>query len=465
MIIAELRPYPDQRKSTIPWLPSLPAHWSIRRAKTLFREIDRRTSDGRQPLLSLRMHAGLVDHHASGGKIIPPSALVGYKRVLPGELVMNRMRAAIGLFAGATTEGLVSPDYAVFQVEPTVNLSYAVHLFRTPIMGSVFRMESRGLGTGESGFLRLYTDRFGVLPIPLPPPNEQAAIVRFLDHANRRIDRFIRAKKKLIALLNEQKQAIIHRAVTRGIDPNVPMKDSGVPWLGEIPARWHLLRSRYIYHEVDARSIRGNEIHLSMSQRKGLIRSSELTEKRLISKSYAGGKLCQKNDLVLNRLKAHLGVFALAPEAGVISPDYTIFRPIREIEPRYFESLYRTPACRVVLRQKAKGIVQGFWRLYTDDFYDIRVPVPPLAEQKAIMAALDAELVGIGDALLQGELEISLAREYRTRLIADVVTGQLDVREAVKGLPVEDADGREPVDAGDEIDEAEIDDSDQDEAA
>src|SRR5262245_60695793 len=133
MTIAELKPYPDQRKSTIPWLPSLPAHWSIRRAKTLFREIDRRTPDGRQPLLSLRMHAGLVDHHASGGKLIPPSALVGYKRVLPGELVMNRMRAAIGLFAGATTEGLVSPDYAVFQVEPIVSLPYAVHLFRTPI--------------------------------------------------------------------------------------------------------------------------------------------------------------------------------------------------------------------------------------------------------------------------------------------------------------------------------------------
>ena len=147
--------------------------------------------------------------------------------------------------------------------------------------------------------------------------------------------------------------------------------------------------------------------------------------------------MCEKGDLVLNRLKAHLGVFALAPERGVVSPDYTVLRPVREVEERFFEAVYRTPACRVELRQRAKGIVQGFWRLYTDDFYDIRVPVPPLAEQKRIMAQLDIELAGVKTAISRLEREIELLGEYRTRLVADVATGKFDVREEAARLPDE----------------------------
>jgi type I restriction enzyme S subunit len=295
--------------------------------------------------------------------------------------------------------------------------------------------------------------------MPLPPPAEQAAIVRFLDWANGRLERAIRAKRKVIALLNEQKQAIIHRAVTRGLDPTVPLKPSGIPWLGEIPAHWEVMRSKYIYKEVDIRSSTGQETHLSMSQRLGLVPSSQIEVRRLISESYVGAKLCEKGDLVLNRLKAHLGVFALAPEQGVVSPDYTILRPVREINERFFEAVYRTPACRVELYQRAKGIVQGFWRLYTDDFYDIRVPVPPVDEQKHIMAQLDIDLSGVTTAISRLEREIELLREYRTRLIADVVTGKLDVRTAAAQLPDEDplrdfAPSREPAPDDDPLEEA-----------
>jgi type I restriction enzyme S subunit len=170
-----------------------------------------------------------------------------------------------------------------------------------------------------------------------------------------------------------------------------------------------------------------------------LIPSTQIEAKRLVSESYAGAKLCEQGDLVLNRLKAHLGVFALAPELGLVSPDYTVLRPVRELEERFFEAVYRTPACRVELRQRAKGIVQGFWRLYTDDFYDIRVPVPPIDEQKRIMTQLDIDLSGVNTAISRLEREIELLREYRTRLVADVVTGKLDVREAAARLPEEAA--------------------------
>src|SRR5580704_10112277 len=231
-------------------------------------------------------------------------------------------------------------------------------------------------------------------------------------------------------------------------------KESRVPWLGEVPTQWEVLRSRFIYREVDNRSATGDETHLSMSQRFGLIPSSQIEEKRLVSESYAGAKLCEKGDLVLNRLKAHLGVFALAREHGLVSPDYTVLRPVRELEERYFEAVYRTPACRVELRQRAKGIVQGFWRLYTDDFYDIRIPFPPVDEQRRIVAQLDVDLFAVSTAISRLEKETELLREYRTRLVADVVTGKFDVREAAARLP-EDA----PPDAADDevdlIDETE----------
>ena len=241
----------------------------------------------------------------------------------------------------------------------------------------------------------------------------------------------------MIALLNEQKQAIIHRAVTRGLDPSVPLKPSGIPWLGDIPQHWEVRRSKYLYREVDNRSLHGEEPHLSMSQKLGLIPSSQIEVKRLVSESYAGAKLCEVDDLVLNRLKAHLGVFAIASARGLVSPDYTVLRPIRRLEPRFFEAVYRTPACRVELRQRAKGIVQGFWRLYSDDFYDIRVPVPSVEEQGCIMAQLDIDLIQVNAATSRLEREIELLREYRTRLVADVVTGKLDVREAATLLPDE----------------------------
>lgn len=251
---------------------------------------------------------------------------------------------------------------------------------------------------------------------------------------NARLERAIRAKRKVIALLNEQKQAIFHRAVTRGLDPSIKLKPSGIPWLSEIPAHWQELRSKYLFREVDQRSESGTETHLSMSQKLGLVPNSSIEVRRLVSDSYAGAKLCAVGDLVLNRLKAHLGVFALAPQPGLVSPDYTVLKPITNMDPRYFEAVYRSPACRTELRQRAKGIVQGFWRLYTDDFYNIRVPVPPVQEQIAIMTALGEPMNQVNVAIGKLEREISLLQEYRTRIAADVITGKLDVRSTAIAL-------------------------------
>ena len=172
----------------------------------------------------------------------------------PGELIMNRMRAAAGLFGVPPKLGLVSPDYAVLRPKQEVELQYFLHLFRIPLMMSAFRLESRGLGTGESGFLRLYTERFGVLSAPLPPLAEQAAIVRFLAHVNGRFRGLIQAKQKLITALEEQRQAVIHEAVTRSLTggtrgdlDGVTRSPFHIPWLFHVPAHWKIVRSKTLF--------------------------------------------------------------------------------------------------------------------------------------------------------------------------------------------------------------------------
>jgi len=234
--------------------------------------------------------------------------------------------------------------------------------------------------------------------------------------------------------------------MTHELRPYPEYKDSGLPWLCAIPAHWELSRAKYVFREVDERSLAGEEAHLSMSQKHGLTESSKIDQWSLHSESYAGGKLCKVNDLVLNRLKAHLGVFAHALIAGVVSPDYTVFRMTRQGEVRYFEALLKSPTYITELR-----IVEGFWRLYTDDFYNIRVPIPPAAEQGKILNWID-HIDQMVRRLIRNR-GVELIREYRTRLVSDVVTGKLDVRHLAPQPLAPSPENLEPLRNRDAIDD------------
>ena len=238
-MIADLKPYPEYKESGLPWVGKIPGHWLVRRIKSLLQETDHRSTDGAGTLLSLTRVRGLIPHRDMTDKMHSAKTLTGYKCYRAGQLVMNRMQAWSGMFGAGGIDGLVSPDYAVLDVLGGHLIKLVLERLKTPDLVGQFALESKGFG---SGFNRLYSDRFGAIPISLPPPSEQAAIVRFLDWANGRLERAIRAKRKIIGLLTEQKQAIIHRAVTRGLDPDVRLKDSGIPWLGEIPEHWEVLR-------------------------------------------------------------------------------------------------------------------------------------------------------------------------------------------------------------------------------
>lgn len=444
-----LQPYPAYMDSGLPWLGRVPAHWETRRAKVLFRE---RVEKGypEEPLLAATQSKGVVRKEDYGNRTVTAQKDFHLlKLVEVGDFVIS-LRSFEGGIEVAHCRGIISPAYTV--LEPRVkNIGgYFRHFFKSPNFISSLTLFVTGIREGQN----IDYERLSRAFMPWPPSEEQAAIVRYLDHAMRKIDKAIRAKRKIIVLLNEQKQAIIHRAVTRGLDPDVPLKDSGIPWLGQIPAHWDSLRCKYLFREVDSRSTAGEETHLSMSQKLGLVPSSMIEHRTLISASYAGGKLCEIDDLVLNRLKAHLGVFAVARHSGVISPDYTVLRKRRPLVIAYFEYLLRSPACRGELYMRAKGLVEGFWRLYTDDFYDIRLPVPPVDEQERIVFEISEgtrELVTTIDRI---EREADLLREYRTRLIADVVTGKLDVREAASWLPEPEVEAAPEIAAVEDEEEA-----------
>lgn len=205
--------------SGLDWLHEVPEHWEIRRAKLLFQEIDERSATGEETLLSLRMVKGLVPHNDVSEKLIPAESLIDYKIARPGEIVINRMRAASGLVAVTPEHGIVSPDYAVFRAFNGVDPEYFTLLFKSPLMQAVFRSLSKGLGTGQSGFLRLYSEDFLAIKLPVPPLAEQKAIVAELARERARTATAEAALESSVKLLKERRAALITAAVTGQLAP------------------------------------------------------------------------------------------------------------------------------------------------------------------------------------------------------------------------------------------------------
>ena len=373
-------------------------------------------------LLSLTKQ-GVIPRDLEEAKGKFPESFETYQVVEPGDLIfclfdIDETPRTIGIVQEL---GMVTGAYTRFNCDNETTRDFAYLLYRSVD-------DQKALKPLYTGLRKVVNkESFLSAKIALPPLDEQAAIVRYLDEADKQIQAYTSAKERLIALLEEQRQAIIHQAVTRGLDPNVKLKPSGVEWLGDVPEHWEVLRARFLFKEIDERSATGEETHLSMSQKLGLV-PSNLVEQSLISESYIGAKICQKGDLVLNRLKAHLGVFALATQTGIVSSDYSIFRNRRLGHMQYFESTLRLPSLKTELKSRTKGIVEGFWRLYSPEFFGIRLPVPPAAEQHEIVAHLNKVSIQFEKAISDARRQIELMEEYRTRLIADVVTGKLDVR-------------------------------------
>jgi type I restriction enzyme S subunit len=238
----DLRPHPEYKDSGLPWLGKIPAHWEEKRGKYYFREVDERSVTGHEPLLSVSHVTGVTPRKANVTMFMAESN-VGYKICRPGDLVINTMWAWMAAMGVARQVGLVSPSYGVYRPrrDDLYAPEYLDHLLRTQPYASEYLCRSTGIRASR---LRLYPDDFLDIRIVRPPANEQKAMVKFIDRHDQAVHRFIRNRQRLIEVLNEQKQAIINRAVTRGLDPNVKLKPSGVEWLGDIPEHWEARRLR-----------------------------------------------------------------------------------------------------------------------------------------------------------------------------------------------------------------------------
>ena len=430
----ELKPYPAYKDSGVPWLGEVPEHWEVRRLKYVLHECDKRSSEGNEQLLRVSQYTGVTQRKRVDGGDEPDTraqSLVGYKCVSPDELVVNIMLAWNGSMGVSKFFGIASPAYCVYRFGDIAMPWYFHYLLRSSVYMARIKVVSTGVIESR---LRLYTDDLFRLEAIVPPLPEQAAIVRFIDHADRRISRFIRTKLKLIKLLEEQKQAIIHRAVTRGLDPNVRLKPSGVEWLGDVPEHWEIVLNQRIFKEEIRPHYGLPEIPLSLSQKDGLIPTDSMQERSLQTSSYDNWKVTVAGDLVLNRFKAHLGVFFASNLKGIVSFHYGVFLPRRLLVTKYFELLYHTNVYKNIYAGRSNGMTVGLQNLSNQNFYNVHSVVPPVQEQMEIVLFVEKITVRMNDLIQKAQREIALIREYRTRLIADVVTGKLDVREAAVQL-------------------------------
>jgi type I restriction enzyme, S subunit len=270
-MIAGLKPYPAMKDSGVPWLGEVPQHWDVPRLGALVWERGETNDDNSVvEVLSVMRERGVIPYAEKGNVGNKKSDdITRYKIVRPDDIVVNCMNVIIGSVGLSKYTGCLSPVYYVLtRRSDSDEPRYLNACFQT----KPFQLSLVRIGNGILAHrMRIPMELLKCEPFPRPPAAEQAAIVRFLDHADRRIRRYTRAKQKLIKLLEEQKQAIIHRAVTRGLDPDVRLKPSGVEWLGDVPEHWELHRAKHLFREVDHRSPTGTEVLLSLRMYRGLV--------------------------------------------------------------------------------------------------------------------------------------------------------------------------------------------------
>lgn len=298
---------------------------------------------------------------------------------------------------------------------------------------SIFKQDGQASMTGAGGLKRVSPDVLRQHHLPCPSRDVQRRIANYLDRETARIDGLIAEKERMLALLEEKRAALISRIVTRGLDPDAPLKPSDQAWLGEIPAHWAEPRAKGLFREVDQRTETGEETLLSLRMGKGLVPHHEVSEKLLEASDVTGFKKIEPGQMVINRMRAASGLIAVATEAGLVSPDYAVFDVVdQELSIEYFLELFKTSLLQAVFKSSSKGLgtgEQGFLRLYTEAFLSLHFPYPPVDEQLTIVKFVRqqrSEMLHMENLLRHS---IDLAEERRAALITEAVTGQIPLEE------------------------------------
>ncbi|QMS74749.1 restriction endonuclease subunit S [Aeromonas veronii] len=435
-LAGKYHPYPKYKDSGVEWLGDIPNEWLTIPVGRLFSRI-KRTGHSEKELLSVYRDYGVIPKSSRDDNNNKESDdLAPYQLVRPNDLVMNKMKAWQGSIAVSEYEGIVSPAYFVY--EPSNKLfelahpRYVHYLLRNPIYITQYMSRSKGIRVNQWD---LDPDEFKLIELLLPSKQEQSKIFEFLDYETAQIDRLIAQQQRLIELLKEKRQAVISHAVTKGLNPDAPMKNSGVEWLGQVPEHWEvaklrrfILEHRQGYYTTDPYVDEGIK----------LLRITDLRELGHIDVSSC--PLVPNIPSVMNfKLKEGDVVFARTGGAGsfgiidelecdIVYASYLIrFRfNSKHLTPSYLRFLLLSDSLQLSLKQNIHGGVNQ--NIHAEDIKDAIICVPPINEQLAIEKALTAKMKRYSELLEESEKSVRLMSERRTALISAAVTGKIDLR-------------------------------------
>lgn len=449
-MIADMKPYPAMKDSEINWLGEVPRHWDIKPNRALFNEIKDKNHPDEQ-MLSVTIKNGIIKQERlledTSKKDSSNLDRSSYKLVQSGDIAYNKMRAWQGAIGLSEDQGIVSPAYIVQRPQPGNEPRYFHHLFRTPAFAKEAEKWSYGI---TSDMWSLRPEHFKLIKLCIPTLQEQISIVRFLNYINHRIQRYINAKKKLITLLEEYKQAIINQAVTKGLNPYVNMKPSGIEWLGEIPDHWDLrplkrltfiqsgltLGKSYIGRDIEEypylRVANVQAGHLDLSH----IKTISVPEKEAIAYELRVGDVLMTEGGDPDKLgrgcmwKGEVSpclhqnhVYAVRPDSTVLLPDFLAL----QLRSRHAKTYFLVTSKQTTNLAATNKTTIGKYS----------VLLPDVSEQARIVDAVRQRCMRLNQLAYHATKELDLFTEYRTRLISDVVTGKVDVREIAAQLPEE----------------------------
>jgi type I restriction enzyme S subunit len=351
------------------------------------------------------------------------------RQVRDGDVIISTVRTylqAIAPIQQPPDNLIVSTGFAVVRPRASVfDAGFCKYALREPAFLAEVEMRSVGVS-----YPAINASDLGDIPIHLPVLQRQRVVAEYLDRETARLDGLVAAKERVLGLLGEKRRALITRAVTRGLDPRAPFRDSGIPWLGEIPAHWQTRRVAWLFRERDERGEPDLPL-LEVSINAGVV-VREFSEDRIESTAadFNTYKVARQGDVVFNKMRMWQGAVGMAPEDGLVSPDYTVAAPTGALLSAYAGQLFRTEAFSAECARRSHGIVWDRLRLYWEGFRDIEVPLPSQPEQSAIVAHIAAETAKVDALRTATERTIALLKERRAGLIAAAVTGAIDVREA-----------------------------------
>ncbi|OOP72122.1 restriction endonuclease subunit S [Clostridium beijerinckii] len=447
----ELKPYDEYIYIGLTWCDRIPSNWNIKRAKSMFSIIDIRSETGNEELLSVSANHGVIKRKNANVTMFKAESYKGYKLCWKEDLVVNSLWAWQQGLGFSKHHGIISTAYSVYRLNNRYLFNYKYYNYLIRSSDYLWELRVRSKGIWRSRY-QLTDQSFMDIPIIVPPKNEQDKIVDYLDFQLAKINKFIKAKKKLIAALKEQKQVVINEAVTKGINQSVKMKSSGIEWLGDIPEHWEIKRAKNYLTQTDKKSNDGTEQLLTVSHITGVTPRSEKNVTMFMAESTEGYKICEKDMIAVNTMWAWMGALGVSNYYGIISPSYHTYRMKYDdiYESEYLDKLLRTSGYIYEYYIRSTGIRSSRLRLYPDKFLEIFFVRPPLEEQRKISQYINQKLEAIDGSIYKIEKEIELITEYRTSLISDVVTGKVDVHN-IKIDEVIDEDTE-----NDEIEDAEL---------